>query len=156
MSWKINDRGGRRAVLIRGLVLAAPVLLQMAGVAVAEPVVTKTTWREIDAYKLSDGRAEAVVVPKLGGRVMVFRLAGGSNFIWSGEPGTETRPVTQTWGGEKTYIGPHTMWKFGNGSIAPTAWRTCIFSCSSFVIPISLEKVLRFGRLNYATPCRPT
>lgn len=112
MSWRINDRGRRGARMIRGLLLAAPVFLRLAGVALGEPVVTKTTWREIDAYKITDGRAEAVVVPKLGGRVMVFRLVGGANFIWSGEPGAETKPVTQMWGGEKTSIGPHTMWKF--------------------------------------------
>ena len=112
MSWKINNHGRHRVGVIRGLVLAAPVFFQLAGAAFAEPVVTKTTWREMDAYQLTDGRAEAVVVPKLGGRVMVFRLVGGTNFIWSGEPGAETKPVTQMWGGEKTYIGPHTMWKF--------------------------------------------
>lgn len=70
--------------MIRALLLVAPVLLLAERVA-AQPVATTTTWRETDAYQLRDGRAEAVVVPKLGGRVMVFRLAGGANFIWSGE-----------------------------------------------------------------------
>ena len=72
----------------------------------------KTTWREMEAFQLSDGRCAAVVVPKLGGRIVSYGLIGGTNFIWTGEPGAEKKPVTQSWGGDKTYIGPHTMWHF--------------------------------------------
>ena len=94
------------------LLLAAAALALCGACFAGEPAVTKTTWREIDAYKLTDGRAEAVVVPRLGGRVMVFGLKGGTNFIWSGEPGAERKPVALMWGGDKTYIGPHAMWSF--------------------------------------------
>jgi hypothetical protein len=81
----------------------------------AEPTVTKTTWREIDAYKLTDGRAEAIVVPKLGGRIVAFGLVGGTNFIWSGEPGAEKREPPLMWGGDKTYIGPDSLWPLTRG-----------------------------------------
>jgi hypothetical protein len=53
------------------------------GVLGANPMLTKTTWREFDAFKLTDGRAEAVVVPKLGGGVVAFGLIGGTHFIWT-------------------------------------------------------------------------
>ena len=142
MSLKTSERAFR-AVLIRGLILAGPVLFRLAAVALAEPSVTKTTWREIEAYKLTDGRAEAVVVPKLGGRLMVFGLVGGANFIWSGEPGTETKPVTLMWGGEKTYIGPHSMWKFTQ----PRSWPP--------PAPDAMEhaaEVLEGGRLRTVSP----
>ena len=98
--------------LSRWLLLAAVAMACSSSALAAESIVTKTTWREIDAWQISDGRAVAVVVPKLGGRIVVFGLVGGTNFIWTGEPGTERKPPTQMWGGEKTYIGPHTLWKF--------------------------------------------
>ena len=87
-------------------------LLALAASGFAEPTLTKTMWRGIEAFALSDGRSEAVVVPKLGGRVMEYRRAGGANWLWLGEPGAEKTPPTQFWGGDKAYIGPHTMWNF--------------------------------------------
>jgi len=107
-----SDRPAAPHRLNRWLLLAIFAMAFPTRFVAAESRVTKTTWRELDAWQITDGRAVAVVVPKLGGRVMVFGLVGGTNFIWSGEPGTERKPATQMWGGEKTYIGPHTLWKF--------------------------------------------
>ena len=76
----------------------------------AEPTVEKTTWRELPACKLSDGRTEAVVVPQLGGRCVSYGLVGGWNWLWTGEPGSERQPPPLNWGGDKTYLGPHTAW----------------------------------------------
>lgn len=104
MRSKTNERGLTGGPLVVALALAL-------STAAAEPVVTPTTWREIEAYRITDGRAEAVVVPKLGGRVTVFGLVGGANFIWSGEPGAERREPPLMWGGDKTYIGPDSLWK---------------------------------------------
>ena len=87
-------------------------LVILAAAAQAEPAVTKTTWRGFDAYKIADGRSEAVIVPALGGRIMGYGLAGGLNWIWNGEHGAERKENAQFWGGDKTYIGPHTMWAF--------------------------------------------
>ncbi len=78
----------------------------------AEPGVSTTTWRGLPAFRISDGKAEAIAVPQLGGRVMHFGRVGGGNFLWNGEPGSERREVALMWGGDKTYIGPHTMWPF--------------------------------------------
>lgn len=87
------------------LILTAPLALA------AQTTAAKTTWRGIEAYRLTDGRCEAIVVPKLGGRVVSYSLVGGLNFLWTGEPGSETKSSTQSWGGDKTYIGPHSAWK---------------------------------------------
>ena len=43
------------------------------------------------AYRLSDGRSEAVVVPRLG-RVMRYAMVGGENLLWNSVPG-ETKKV---------------------------------------------------------------
>lgn len=80
--------------------------------------VVRIQWRGLDAYKLTDGRTEAIVVPQLGGRLMRYGRVDGPNFIWNGEPGAERGDDALMWGGDKTYIGPHTMWKFTQ----PTMW----------------------------------
>jgi hypothetical protein len=84
----------------------------------ARTTITKTTWRNVEAWSLTDGRSEAIVVPKLGGRIVAYGLKGGLNFIWSGPPGVEAKPKTQDWGGDKTYIGPHSAWE----TTLPTMW----------------------------------
>jgi hypothetical protein len=100
---------------------AAIVLLAGLGyvqTARAAETVEKTKWREFDAYRISDGRTEAVIVPQLGGRLMTYRLVGGENWIWDGVAGAEKDDVPLMWGGDKTYIGPHSMWRFTQ----PKSW----------------------------------
>jgi len=77
-----------------------------------ESSAAPTKWRGLDAVRLTDGRSEAVIVPALGGRLVHYGLIGGLNWMWCGEPGAETRTPALFWGGDKTYIGPHTMWPF--------------------------------------------
>ena len=93
----------------RAPLVALAVLTLHAG---AEPAVVKTKWRGLEAFALSDGRSEVVVVPALGGRALSYGLKGGLNFLWNGEPGNERKENAQFWGGDKTYIGPHTLWGF--------------------------------------------
>ncbi|MHA3772884.1 hypothetical protein ACXR0O_15225 [Verrucomicrobiota bacterium sgz303538] len=105
--------GMRRLVVRLRCVLMGVAVAQLAALsAFADGIVTETTWRGIPAFRLCDGRSEAIVVPQLGGRVMHYGLVGGTNFLWSGEPGTERAENAQFWGGDKTYIGPHTFWSF--------------------------------------------
>jgi hypothetical protein len=49
---------------------------------------------------------------------MSYGRAGGENWIWDGVPGEEKGDVPLMWGGDKTYIGPHSMWRFTQ----PTSW----------------------------------
>ena len=89
-----------------------PAILATIATVAAGPTLTKTTWRDIEAYKLTDGKCEAIVVPKLGGRVVSFGVVGGTNWLWVGAPGSEKREPALYWGGDKTYIGPHSGWRF--------------------------------------------
>lgn len=89
----------------------AAVAVAVAG-AHAEPSATRTTWRGFEAWRLSDGRTEAVIVPALGGRLLHYALLNGENWMWTGEPGAERAADALMWGGDKTYIGPHTSWNF--------------------------------------------
>ncbi len=93
------------------LLLAAPLY--------AEPTVSKIKWRDFDAYHLTDERTEAIVVPRLGGRLMHYGRIDGANWIWNGEAGAEKRNDALMWGGDKTYIGPHTMWNFTQAKTWP-------------------------------------
>ena len=85
----------------------------------AEPVAEPATWRELPAFRLTDGRSEAIVVPSLGGRVVHFGLVGGMNWMWTGEPGTEKKMPALGWGGDKTYLGPHSLWSLSQEAMWP-------------------------------------
>jgi hypothetical protein len=85
----------------------------------AEPTATPMLWRGIAAHRLTDGLTEAVVVPPLGGRVMHYGPVGGRNMLWNGADGLEKKPPAVTWGGDKTYLGPHSGWGLQHGSAWP-------------------------------------
>ncbi len=85
----------------------------------AEPAATETRWRDLPAWRLTDGRTEAVVVPQLGGRVVVYGLVGGTNWMWTGEPGAERKNPPLYWGGDKTYLGPHSNWALVQDTMWP-------------------------------------
>ena len=68
-------------------------------------------WRGRDAYRLSGGQVEAVVVPSLGGRIMEFRLKGGENSLYSpAKP--ETMGGWQNHGGDKVWFAPQSLWSW--------------------------------------------
>lgn len=108
-----DHAGGMKRMI---LLLAFATWFSRAG---AEPVAEPVTWRELPAFRLTDGRSEAVVVPSLGGRVVHFGLVGGRNWLWTGEPGTEKKMPALHWGGDKTYLGPHSLWSLLQDSMWP-------------------------------------
>ena len=87
--------------------------------AIADPRVEPTKWRELPAFRLTDGHSEAIIVPALGGRAVYFGLIGGMNWLWTGERGTEKKMPALFWGGDKTYLGPHTLWSLSQDSMWP-------------------------------------
>ena len=111
---KAHDLTGVMKRLILPVAFAA--LLSRA---IAEPVAEPATWRELPAFRLTDGRSEAIVVPLLGGRVVHFGLTGGINWLWTGEPGTEKKMPALAWGGDKTYLGPHSLWSLAQEAMWP-------------------------------------
>ena len=102
--------------LLTCLVMAMITSRSNAGpVPVAEPL----KWRGLPAFRLTDGHSEAIVVPSLGGRVIHFGLIGGLNWLWTGEPGAEGKKPALYWGGDKTYVGPHTFWALTQDAMWP-------------------------------------
>jgi hypothetical protein len=85
---------------------------------VAEPAVEITDWQGRPAYRLSNGRLEAIVVPEMGGRILRFGEVGGDNWLWVGTEEQQAGEKTQFWGGDKTYFGPHSLWRF----TMPATW----------------------------------
>jgi hypothetical protein len=72
--------------------------------------ITPTTYNDRAAYRLTDGRAEAVVVPALG-RVMRYGMVGEPNALWNAATGRRFRPEEwQNWGGDKVWPAPQSQW----------------------------------------------
>ena len=73
-----------------------------------------------DAYRLSNGAAEVVVVPAIA-RVMRFAFVGGPNLIWENPAALGTPAKAGEWpnyGGEKAWPWPQDDW----GKRLPSAW----------------------------------
>jgi hypothetical protein len=76
------------------------------------PAITQTKYFGWDAYRLSDGQTEALVVPVIG-RVMSFGRVGGDNWLWSAKLELGKVPDFggwKNWGGEKTWLSPQNRW----------------------------------------------
>lgn len=84
-----------------------------------QALITQTTYFGHSAYKLSDGRTEAVIVPELG-RVMRYGLVKGPNLLWNApsEKGIDAAGWAN-YGGDKTWLGPQTSWPLWNKSNWP-------------------------------------
>ena len=93
-------------------------LLLACAVHAGPSVVEPANWNGQPAFRLTDGRCEAVVVPVLGGRVIRFAEVGGENWLWTGTVEQQAGSKTQFWGGDKTYFGPHSLWRF----TMPATW----------------------------------
>ena len=72
--------------------------------------VAPTVYDGQEAVRFSDGRTEAIIVPGIG-RVMSYRLVGGANLLWNTplQQGARTDEYVN-WGGDKTWLGPHSQW----------------------------------------------
>lgn len=92
-----------------------------------EAAIAETKYHGYEAWRLTDGKTEATVVPALG-RVMSFKLVGGDEWLWSAIEGSG-KPVKwgawTNWGGDKTWLAPQSRWgDFGssNGWPPPREW----------------------------------
>ncbi len=72
--------------------------------------IVAADWHGRPAFRISDGKTEAVIVPELAGRIMRYGTVGGRNWIWNAENQTRQDAWTNV-GGDKTFIGPHPEWK---------------------------------------------
>ena len=81
--------------------------------------VEKTTYNGLEAYRLSDEKTEAVVVPSLSGRVMRFGTVGGANWLWNAPAEKLQGNGYKNYGGDKTFAGPHPFWSTFTESLWP-------------------------------------
>lgn len=72
-----------------------------------------------EAYRLSNGKTEAVIVPSLSGRVMRFGAVGGANWLWNALPEKLQGNGYKNYGGDKTFVGPHPVWNTFTESLWP-------------------------------------
>ena len=80
-----------------------------------EPAISKVTYFDRPAYKLTNGAVEAVVVPEIG-RVMRFGKVGGPNLLWNNPQAQLTNDGWKNYGGDKTWLSPQSNWKVFHGS----------------------------------------
>ena len=90
------------------------VLLVCAGALLgcARTAVERTRYGGEEAYRLTDGEYEAVVVPRWR-RVMHYSRIGGSNMLWTA-PEPNAAPAQGDWvnrGGEKVWLWPQDQWR---------------------------------------------
>lgn len=88
------------------LLLASWVLPLTGRAAIAESML----YNGVPAYRLTDGKTEAVVVPSLSGRVMRFGTVEGPNWMWNAPPEKLKGKGHKNYGGDKTFVGPHPEW----------------------------------------------
>src|SRR5918997_5523706 len=62
------------------------------------------------AFRISDGRTEAIVVPALSGRVMRYGRVGGPNVLWNSRRGDWKPDEWRNWGGDKAWPAPQSAW----------------------------------------------
>ncbi|MBV9470474.1 MAG: hypothetical protein JO316_22200 [Abitibacteriaceae bacterium] len=86
--------------------------------------ISQTDYSGHAAYRLTDGRNEAIVVPALG-RVMRYGRVGGPNVLWNSDPNKQYKAGDwKNWGGDKTWPAPQNWWTVlsGQGWPPDLAW----------------------------------
>ena len=99
------------------------------------------------AYKLTDGKTQAVIVPDIG-RVMSYGRVGGPNLLWNlaGSPGKEG---WKNYGGDKTWLAPQSSWKAFHGK---NSWPPD----EAFDGKPHRAEVLSGGKVRMVSPLSPT
>lgn len=86
------------------------------------PAIAEITYDGRLAYKLTDGRSEAIVVPAIG-RVMHFGTIGGPNWLWKAPSRPYKSGEWRNYGGAKTWPAPQSYWAtWGVAWPPPPAW----------------------------------
>jgi len=122
--------------------------------------IQETKYSGFDAWRLCDGKTEAIVVPAIG-RVMSFKTETGQNWLWNSPAakGKNSDPsVWNNWGGDKNWIAPQGDWsKLGTGTgwPPPKEWeqsfQSQVISGGKLKIwgPVSPVSGLRLSRVFY-------
>jgi len=114
------------------------------------PLITQVKFGGRDAYRFSDGKTAAVIVPSLG-RVMSYGLAGGPNLLFnnpSAKPDPKNPANWVNYGGDKTWPAPQegwALWQKSGGWPPPRQWDGEAHSA----------QVLTGGKLRTVSPMHP-
>lgn len=86
-------------------------------------MLDQVSYGRFSAYRFSDGKSEAIIVPAVG-RVLWYGLIGGANFLWNAPQGDTEITGWNGWGGDKTWLAPQTLWPlhFGRSFPPDPAW----------------------------------
>ena len=122
--------------------------------------IQETQYSGFDAWRLCDGKTEAIIVPALG-RVMSFKTESGQNWLWNATFPNGKTPDTSAWhnwGGDKTWLSPQANWaKMGAEKGWPPArewdqnFQSQVLSGGKLKIwgPVSPVTSLRISRVFY-------
>lgn len=126
-----------------------------------QPAISQTTYFGRPAFRLTDGKCEAVVVPSLG-RVMRYGKVGGSNLLWNAPTSSKFKAGEwKNFGGDKTWLSPQSSWGtfHGKGAWPPdpafdgtshsaevqSGGKLKLMSQTSPIIGIRLERTMGFN-----------
>ncbi len=112
-----------------------------------QPAIAALQYGGRRAYKLTDGKTEAVVVPEIG-RIMRFGKVGGPNLLWN-LTGSPAKEGWKNYGGDKTWLAPQSSWKAFHGS---DNWPPD----SAFDGKAHQAEVLSGGKVRLTSPLSPT
>lgn len=94
------------------------VLIALSSIACAAPAtkIEKVRWQDEDAYRLSNDKAEAIIVPAWR-RVMHYSRLGEPNVLWTGAEKDYKGPPNAwpNYGGEKAWLWPQDEWTDAGG-----------------------------------------
>ncbi len=107
------------------------------------PVISATTYQNRPAFKLTDGKTEAVIVPQIG-RIMRFGRVGGPNLLWNSADSAAKKGVWKNYGGDKTWLAPQSSWPAFHGQGWPPD--------TAFDGSAHTAEVLTGGKLKMTTP----
>lgn len=80
-----------------------------------DAAISKTTYQNRPAYKLTNGAVDAIIVPEIG-RIMSFGKTDGPNLLWNAQPEQIAKEGWKNYGGDKSWLAPQTNWKLFHGA----------------------------------------
>lgn len=113
-----------------------------------KPAISQTTYFNRTAYRLTDGKTEAVIVPAIG-RIMRYAQVGGPNLMWNASSTKAAEKGWSNYGGDKTWLSPQSSWKQFHGK---DSWPPDVAFDGK---PHEIE-VISGGKLRMTTPLSPT
>jgi hypothetical protein len=80
-----------------------------------QPMISEITYFGRPAYRLTDGKTEAIIVPEIG-RIMSYGKVGGPNLLWNSPTKDGLNGGGwKNYGGDKTWLAPQSSWQEFHG-----------------------------------------